>query len=502
MKKNMILHNAATSMLQIVVSGLTLILLYKVLIRLIGIEQLGVWSLVLATTSMAQLAAMGITGSIVKYVAQYGASDQGAKIALLIETAATSIAAIFLVVLAAAYPLAERYLGYALPAGLCRAAVAILPHALAAYWIAMLTSVFQAGLYGSQLIAYRNYLLMADSVCYLVLCYFVAGSYGLAGLAWARVIQNLLTMSASWVILRRNVPGLRLLPYRWDRAVFREIIGYSMNFQVISLLAMLCDPLTKGLLSRFGSASLVGYYEMANRLVQQFRSLIVSANQVLIPAFAQLKELDPDRIRSVYLKSYRLLFFISVPVFSLMAVAAPLVCDLWIGSRQPGFVQALLILSAGWFVNTLCVPAYYAGMGTGELRWNVISHALMALLNVCLGYLLGLRFGGAGVVAGWAIALALGGVLLGVSFHREQGLALSEFLPRGSRWLTVWCLAGMLGCYFFSGGVAIPGPPVRGSAALLVCFSALVALPVWCHPLRREITGWLGGLYQKRAVAS
>jgi O-antigen/teichoic acid export membrane protein len=502
MKKNTVIHNAATSMLQIVVSGLTLIVLYKVLIRLIGIEQLGIWSLVLATTSMAQLAAMGITGSIVKYVAQYGASGESGKIALLIETAAISIAVIFVLVLAAAYPLAGQYLNYALPSGLRQAAVAILPHALAAYWIAMLTSVFQAGLYGSQRISWRNYLLMADSVCYLVLCYFVAGSYGLVGLAWARVIQNLLSLVTSWVLLRKSVPGLRPLPRRWDRGVFREIIGYSMNFQVISLLALLCDPLTKGLLSRFGSASQVGYYEMANRLVQQFRSLIVSANQVLIPAFAQLKELDPERIRSVYLRSYRLLFFISVPVFSLLAVGAPLVSELWIGSRQPGFIQALLILSAGWFVNTLCVPAYYAGMGTGELRWNVISHCLMAALNVCLGYALGLRFGGAGVVTGWAIALALAGVLLGVSFHREQGLSLREFMPQGSRWLTAWCLAGLLGCYFSFGSLASAGRPVWGSAGLLACFCALVALPVWRNPLRRELTGWLAGLYQKKAVAS
>lgn len=502
MKKNKVIHNAATSILQIVVSGLTLILLYKVLIRLIGIEQLGIWSLVLATTSMAQLAAMGITGSIVKYVAQYGASDQNEKVSLLIETAVISIAVIFVVILAVAYPLAEQYLKYSLPVRLCQTAVAILPHALLAYWIAMLTSVFQAGLYGSQLIGYRNYLLMADSVCYLVVCYIVAGSYGLVGLAWARVIQNLISMVASWIILRKNTPGLPVFPYRWDRAVFREIIGYSMNFQFISILAMLCDPLTKGLLSRFGSASLVGYYEMANRLVQQFRSLIVSANQVLVPAFAQLKELDPDRIRSVYLRSYRLVFFVSVPVFSLLAIGAPLVSDLWIGSRQPGFIQALLILSAGWFINTLCVPAYYAGMGTGELRWNVISHSLMAASNLCLGYLLGLRFGGAGVVAGWAVALALGGMLLGVAFHREHGLTLKEFLPQGSRWLTAWCLAGMLGCYYLFGSVATVWPPIWGSAGLLTGFSALVALPVWRHPLRRELTGWLSTMVQKRAIAS
>ena len=488
-------------MLQIVVSGLTLILLYKILIRLIGIEQLGVWSLVLATTSMAQLASMGITGSIVKFVAKYSAAQNESKIALLIETAAVSIAVIFVAILLVAYPCASRYLRYALQGALCAAALSILPHALVAYWIAMITSVFQAGLYGSQQIAHRNYLLMADSLSYLVLCYFVAGKYGLVGLAWARVIQNLLSLVASWVILRRSIPALPWLPWRWDRGIFREILGYSMNFQLISILSLLCDPLTKGLLSRFGSASLVGYYEMANRLVQQFRSLIVSANQVLVPAFAQLKELDPERIRAVYLRSYRLLFFIAVPVFSALVVGAPLVSELWIGRYEASFVASMIILSAGWFVNTLCVPAYYAGLGTGELRWNVISHAGMAILNLCLGFILGERCGGLGVVAGWALALAAGGVILGVSFHRCNGLSLREFLPQASRGVFACCLTGVALSYLLYATLSADWSPLALSGAMVACFTALLSVPLWLHPLRKELVDWSCS-FAKRSVAA
>jgi O-antigen/teichoic acid export membrane protein len=52
---------------------------------------------------------------------------------------------------------------------------------------------------------------------------------------------------------------------------------------------MLYDPITKALLTKFGGLSLVGYYEMANKLIYQIRSLKVSANQILVPAFADLK---------------------------------------------------------------------------------------------------------------------------------------------------------------------------------------------------------------------
>ena len=36
---------------------------------------------------------------------------------------------------------------------------------------------------------------------------------------------------------------------------------------------------------------MVGYYEMASRLVVQLRSLIVSANQVMIPVIAESQEM-------------------------------------------------------------------------------------------------------------------------------------------------------------------------------------------------------------------
>ena len=501
MGKNVIIKSASTSVIQIIVSSATLIILYRILIKFIGIEQFGVWSLVLATTSMAQLASMGMTGGIVKYVAKYSAIDENKKLALLLETATTSVAVIFLVILLIVYPCARQYLKYALQGDLFQSALSILPHALIAYWIAMLTSIFQAGLYGCQLITYRNYLLIAESVTFLAICYFFVGPYGLIGLAYARVVQNFISMAASFVILKRHIPILPLFPCRWDRDIFREIIGYSMNFQIISILAILCDPVTKGFLSRFGSPSMVGYYEMANRLVQQVRSLIVNANQVLVPTFAQLNELEPEKIRRVYLKSYQLLFFISLPVFSALIISAPLISELWIGKNESTFIASMIILSLGWFFNTLCVPAYFVGLGTGKMRWNVISHAVMATINLGLCLIVGKPFGGMGVIAGWAVALSVGGIILNISFQKLNQLSMKEFLPSNSRWLTASCLSGILISYLMFQTASSIFSPIMIGGAMITCFAGILAVPIWIHPMRKELMEWLSGLRRKSAVA-
>src|SRR4030066_1313189 len=142
--------------------------------------------------------------------------------------------------------------------------------------------------------------------------------------------------------------------------MFKRIIFYGINFQVISIAVMLSDPVTKALLSKFGNLSMVGFYEMASRMVLQFRAIIVSANQVVVPTIADMTENAPEKIRAFYLRSYDLLFYLALPLFSLLIICAPIISEIWIGYYERVFVFSAILLSIGWFLNTLAVPAYFA----------------------------------------------------------------------------------------------------------------------------------------------
>ena len=501
MKKQKILLNATSSVIQILITSVTLFLLYKYLLRAIGPENLGIWSLVLATTSIAQLANLGITGSIVKYVAKYRAIGQDNKLSLLIQTSIITIATFFLLLMVVVYPLADYYLRLTIRGASYYAAHSILPYALVAFWIMMVTGIYQAGLYGCQMITHRNLILAGESVSFLVICMFLAPLYGLIGLAYARVIQNVITLFVTWCVLKRSVPALPLIPFRWEKSLFKEMVSYSVNLQLISIVVMLCDPVTKGLLSRYVSISMVGYYEMANRMVQQVRSIIVNANQVLVPAFAHLKELEPEKIQTMYLNSYRLLFFVAVPTFSILAVSSPFISQIWVGKYENAFVYSAIILSIGWLLNTLCVPAYFASLGTGELKWNLISHVVMGLSNLGIGIAAGISFSGLGVVGAWALSLALGGIILIIAYHVINGLPMKELLPRTSRLLLVSCFVGVLLCYvIFVVGHSL-NKPVLSSGIVILCFAITIAVPVWIHPLRKEIMGWIASIKFNKVFA-
>ena len=68
-----LISNAAVSVVQTVISGVVLFLLYRYLLDHLGTEQLGLWSVILASTSVARLSDLGLTGSVVKFVARYRA---------------------------------------------------------------------------------------------------------------------------------------------------------------------------------------------------------------------------------------------------------------------------------------------------------------------------------------------------------------------------------------------------------------------------------------------
>jgi O-antigen/teichoic acid export membrane protein len=490
-----------------VVATLSLFVLYRVVLDIIGPREFGIWSLVAAATSMVGLSNMGLTGSIVKHVADGHASGDLPRLAGLIETTVVSVGLLSALLALAGFPLMKLYFGATLTGDAYRSAVAILPLALVAFCLSMITAIYQSALFGCHLIVQRNAILIFESLSFLVLSVFLAPRYGLSGLVYARAAQNLITLVVSVLVLKWHLPPVSLFPHRWKKSLFKELAGYALSFQFISLLSMIMDPLTKGLLSRFGSLETVTYFEMGTRLIGQVRGIVVNANQVLVPTFAQASHSDGPQVEALFRKSYAVIFFVTVCSFGLLAASLPLLDILWLGAEHPVFVKTAMILCLGWLINTLAVPAYFASLGTGAMRGVVQSHLLMALLNVTLGYAFGRWWGAYGVVAAWAIALAAGGFLMHITYCLRSGLGRKALLPAGGLRLVAFCILGILLGHFAQEWIGIIGPPglpTYGftaklhradpvpSAAALFCFVMVFLWPAVRNPVRGELMRWIG----------
>jgi O-antigen/teichoic acid export membrane protein len=473
--------NVTAVILQVVFNSVVLFLLYRYLYQKLGVEQIGIWSLVLATTSIGRIGEGGLSAGAVRFVAQALGQDNPKRAADIIQTLVLTVGISMGVLLLAGYPMFGWGLHHVLPERSLATAFSILPYALGSLWTLLVVGVISGGLDGCMRMDLRSLLMGLSSLVYLGCTVLLVPRMGLRGVALAQLIQSFALLLSMWWILRRQLRDLPWIPWRWRYDILRSMFSYGANYQVITFAGMLFDPIMKGLMSRFGGLSALGYLEMANKLVLQARSLIIAGTRVLVPASARLPDQDGEGVSVLFVKAHKLTFYVSTVFFGMIGLLLTVANILWIGHYEVLFVEFGLVLNLGWYFNTIMGPAYFANMGSGHLKPNLITHLIVLTLAPVLGASLGLGFGGIGVAIGTAISLILGSLYLLVSNFNRVGLSWRQHvIPNG---MTLLFLSS-LGLPVLS-NLGLAQSKGLATAAL---FAGLALLPLltlaWINPVR------------------
>jgi hypothetical protein len=107
----------------------------------------------------------------------------------------------------------------------------------------------------------------------------------------------------------------------------------------------------------------------------------------------------------------------------------------------------------------LSSPAYFANLGSGDVVWNTVTHAILAVSAIVLGSVLGGALGGRGVVLGWTCSLFLAAAFTVFEHRRRSSLRLGELLSsREIGMIVVNALALVLAVslpFLFSGRIGL-----------------------------------------------
>lgn len=487
-------HNALANILQAVVGAVLLFALYRYINTKLGVEQLGVWAVVLAAVSASRLADLGLGAGVTRFVARDRARADSARACEVVDTALLTV----ILTVGAVLPLLYHLVGMLLPhlfdhVDLLRAQ-AILPYALFSLWLSIASAIFQGGIDGCERMDLRAGLVVAGQLLLLVLAFGLVPQGGLVGLAWAQVGQGLFLAVGGRMLLRHTLPGLPWLPRRWRIHVLRELLGYGVKLQASSLLMLLFDPIAKALMARFGGPAAAGYFEMANQVVLKARNVVVAANRAVVPHVAVLAETESTRLLPLYYNNMRMLVYVTLPAVALLIAWGGGVSWLLVGAYDGELVFLLGLLSLAWGCNVFASPAYFINMGVGHVGWNTIGSGIMGAVNASLGWWLGSEYGAYGVAVGYAIGLVAGSAFLLAAFHRLHNPCWSGAFNREHIWLAVGSAVVL------ASGWAAPLQPSSNELAtllvrLVVPFLALGTL-AWFHPMRSELLGrkgmWVG----------
>ncbi|MEN9577063.1 MAG: hypothetical protein RJA70_72 [Pseudomonadota bacterium] len=487
MRRAQVVQNALATVVQMLVVGASYFVLYRFVYQQLGIEALGIWSSVLAVTSVSRLSQLGLGPSLSRFVAQRLAQNDHDGVIAVLHSGQLMIG-LFTGVASLAIALsAPFFLHLFVQEASLAAGLSLVPWALLSLWINALSGVQQAGLDGAQRMDLRSLLVTLSTLLYVGISLMWLPHFGVLALAYAQVIQAATLYLGTSLLLRRRLGAVPLLPTRASKPVVKEMLAYGLSIQALAGLTMVLDAATKALLSTYGGLAMVGWFEMANRLVTQIRSLLSAASQALVPAFAHAQAVNPEEVRLMYKDSYGLFLFVCPPIFGLSVLATPFISEVWIGHYEPLFVNSVYMLSVGMYLAMFSTPAYTANLGLGTLAPNAWAGAFIMGVLVTLGPLLGMFWQGEGVVAAYSAGFGFGGAALLAMWHYRYRLPLRDLLPAENLALcaatSVATGAGLLGYYWARPGFGLY--PVLAYATL--AWATLVLPVVWRHPMRPRL---------------
>ncbi len=480
------IKNASLSLFQTIFSIFSLFYSYKFIIDQLGIEKLGLWTLIISLVSLSKIAELGLSGSVVKYVSSHRATGNDEKTKSVIETVTISVTFLVAVLSIITYIPISYLLSYTLDAQLSNGTLHLLSLAFISSWITVIAGVNKAALDGCQRYDLSTVATITSTTVFVICIIILVPVYSLHGLAFSYIIQGTVLIAITRFQLVKVLKSLPLFPQNFSLKTFKELRSYSFRVQVISIVTMLVEPLTKGMLGKFGGLEMVGYFELANKFVFQMRSLLIAMNLVLVPNVSASKEKGKLNIYTVYSLNYQLISFISVYFFTILLCLVPIIESVWLSKASSQFQLFSIIAVCAWFINTLSVPVYMINLGTGELHYNMVSHIVVGVVNLVLGVLLGVIFGGEGVVSAWGIALVAGTIPIIYTFHDKYKISLKDLIIKDDvlglflgaiAVVTTWSLY----YYYFKEVTTIY------IVLSLLLIGMLVLIPLWMNPTRKVI---------------
>lgn len=136
----------------------------------------------------------------------------------------------------------------------------------------------------------------------------------------------------------------------WDKKIFLEMFNYIKVMYIFIFLVVFTTQIDRLAVSKILGFALAGYYTIAYSFGNWAVSNVFAvADRVAFPLYTEIKG-DQDLLRTVYIKFFKYILFLSIPILSTFIVFANHFVLLFLGTKWTDVVLPLRILCfAGFF---------------------------------------------------------------------------------------------------------------------------------------------------------
>ncbi len=361
---------------------------YPVYLHYLGYEKYGIWLVLTAVLTLAQLGNLGIGQAVTKFVAEHHVRGETAAINKYVTTANLTLCISGIIVLVLILGLRIQIIGlFKLNPSNASLAMWLLPYVGVLSLYIFIVRTVGATLSGLGRIDLWNYSSAASRV--IAVASSAALLYAGGGVE-SLLIAYFLSEAMShvfYIVVIRKIIRIRYWHIKdFDKQSLKNMIGLGSALMGGTLLNMLVTPFNKVMISRFIGVGSIPLYEIAYNAAMYIRNLVASGLGALTPeisALAGSSNIDVIRIRHIYNKSMKMIVFWGIPLFIVIyALATPLL-ELWLRQRYNSLLpMAFRIMLVGSFLSLLGIPAYYTIIGLGRSGKIFLTHIILSGTNI------------------------------------------------------------------------------------------------------------------------
>jgi O-antigen/teichoic acid export membrane protein len=373
----------------IVVAMVISFVVTPILIRGLGNEAYGIWSIVMSFTSYYLLADLGLRGAATKYISQFEAVNDQKQVSQVIVTSLGVFSMISVAVLlivgcvAVIFPIV--FYAEDQNASMVRWVVMLTG---ASVCIVMLGQIFDATLVAMKRFDLSNITAIGTQTLQAIMVAVAATSGGgLLAMSWVILAVSVLQQLCRYAFARRALGEVSLSPTYFESKMLRTLLRFGLLNSAHGIARTVTAAAGSIIVGIILGPAMVTFYVIAESLVGKLSQLSVGITGPLMPVASQLDSQGRQKelVHAFILGSRALLALALMLATILLTLGLPLI-GLWIG---PEYVSSafpvLCLLVPAMILQMTSNAAKSVLMGMNHVAFIAAAGAIDVFLTLTLG---------------------------------------------------------------------------------------------------------------------
>lgn len=426
----------AGAVLNYVIIGLNTLtgLLYTpYMLRCLGQNEYGLYSLVASVIAYLTLLDFGFGSAIVRYTAKIRSTgtrkDEWELYGMFVSGYAILGVIVTLAGLLLYFNIDRMFDRTMTPDELHQAQI------MMALMVANLAITFPFSVFGSIISAYENFIfqrflsIARILLSTIVLVAVLALGYKAIALVIVQTVFSLGTLLANWAYCRYKLK-IKIWFRRYNIALFKEIMIFSWWNFLGAIVDRIYWSTGQFILGIYCGTVAVAIFSVAVSLMHMYMMMSTSVTSVLLPRITTLaiNEENDYELSNLFIRTGRLQFCLMALILSGFTIFGKHFIILWAGNDYSQSYGITLM----FFIVLLCPLIQNVGLtilqARGQVKFRSLSYLLISVISLVFQLLLSKRYGALGCAWAVTIAMFIGQwIVMNIYYYKKQRLNVPSF---------------------------------------------------------------------------